>query len=260
MASSSNTTTSIFRGPVIVTGGSRGIGRATCLILASRGYDVVINYRSDCDAAENVKDTILSYPNTYSGKPFVVKADVAVEDDVERMFDAVTKHFGRNPTGLVNNAGILGSWEVTDVCEMKASDLERIMAVNLYGPLYCIKNFVKLASTKRGGTGGAIVNVSSGSAHIGRPLLYATSKGALDSMMVGLSKTLPMEGIRINAVKPGMTETDMVSQDMLDSAMPNIPMQRAGRPEEIAEVIWWLLSDGSSYCSGANIRAAGGRP
>lgn len=256
--SGSNKPTS--KGLVVVTGGSRGIGRSTCLLLASHGYDVVINYRSDRDAAEQVKQTILSDPSTYSGKPLLVKADVSIEEEVEAMFASTTTYFGRNPTGLVNNAGILGEWHVTDVCEMKASDLDTIMAVNVYGPLYCIKNFVKLASTKRGGSGGAIVNVSSGSAHIGRPLLYATSKGALDSMMAGLSKTLPLEGIRINAVKPGMTETDMVSQSMLDNAMPNIPMQRAGRPEEIAEVIYWLLSEGSTYCSGANIRAAGGRP
>lgn len=248
------------KGPVIVTGGSRGIGKFTCLLLSSHGYDVVINYRSDHDAAEHVRDVILSDSETYPGKPLVIRADVVVEKEVEEMFHTATQHFGRHPVGLVNNAGILGDWQNSDVATMEKSDLDKIMATNVYGPFYCCKYFVRLASTKRGGSGGAIVNVSSGSAHIGRPLFYATSKGALDSMMAGLSKTLPLEGIRINAVKPGMTETDMVSQAMLDSAMPAIPMQRAGRPEEIAEVIYWLLSNGSSYCSGANIRAAGGRP
>uniref|UniRef100_A0A6U6JCU6 Uncharacterized protein n=1 Tax=Odontella aurita TaxID=265563 RepID=A0A6U6JCU6_9STRA len=260
------------KGLVVVTGGSRGIGAATCKLLASRGYDVAVNYQSGEGEARGVCDYIdavrvehaESSSWEYVGRAIPIKADVSIEGDVERLFDSVESQFGRPPTGLVNNAGILGPREV-DVTELSKVALDSVMATNVYGPFYCCREFVKRVGTKKakekGAKGGAIVNVSSGSAYTGRPLLYAMSKGALDSMMAGLSQTLPSEGIRINAVAPGVTETDMVTPQMIDNVIPLIPMGRAGKPEEIAEVIAFLLGDGGGgYCCGAKIRAAGGRP
>lgn len=253
---------------MVVTGGSRGIGAATCRLLASKGYDVAVNYRSGEDEARSVCDGIEALrklssegeASGYVGSAFPVKADVSVESDVANLFESVQSHFGAPPTGLVNNAGILGPREA-DVVELSCEELGTVLATNVYGPFFCCREFVKRTSTKRGGKGGAIVNVSSGSAYTGRPLLYAMSKGALDSMMAGLSQSLPSEGIRINAVAPGVTETDMVTPEMIENVIPLIPMGRAGKPEEIAEVIAFLLGDGGGgYCCGAKVRAAGGRP
>lgn len=278
MSASASVSSTSSKGLVVVTGGSRGIGAATCRLLASRGYDVAVNYRSGeeearavCVGIDALRSTASTADNDstekggtagggYVGSAFPIKADVSVEADVAHLFESVQSHFGTSPTGLVNNAGILGPTEA-DVVELSREELDGVLATNVYGPFFCCREFVKRVSTKRGGKGGAIVNVSSGSAYTGRPLLYAMSKGALDSMMAGLSQSLPSEGIRINAVAPGVTETDMVTPDMIEKVVPIIPMGRAGRPEEIAEVIAFLLGDGGGgYCCGAKVRAAGGRP
>mmetsp|Transcript_10300 Transcript_10300/g.14553 ORF Transcript_10300/g.14553 Transcript_10300/m.14553 type:complete len:286 (+) Transcript_10300:87-944(+) len=249
------------RGPVIVTGGSRGIGKSTCLLLASKGYDVVINCRKEIDAASALCDEIENNRKVdkHVGKAFVVQADVSKEDQVTRMFDQVETFFGMPPSGLVNNAGILGK-KTNDISQLSSQDLDEIFATNVHGPFNCCKEFMKRTSSKTGGKGGSIVNVSSGSAYIGYPLVYAMSKAALDSMTTGLIAPAAEQGIRINTVAPGVTETDMVSSEKIEATIPNIPMKRAGKPSEIAESIVFLLSDASSYTSGAKIRISGGRP
>uniref|UniRef100_A0A7S2E223 Uncharacterized protein n=1 Tax=Helicotheca tamesis TaxID=374047 RepID=A0A7S2E223_9STRA len=193
------------------------------------------------------------------------QADVSNEEEVISLYDSIYTKFGRYPTGLVNNAGILGTRNA-DITSMTTADLEQVFAVNVYGPFYCTREFVRRWKIMNGNRQqqqqrGSIVNVSSGSAHIGNPLFYAMSKGALNSFMAGLSKTLPADhNIRMNAIAPGVTKTDIVTDEMADKVMPLIPMKRVGEPEEIAEGIVFLISDGSSYCSGANVRMAGGRP
>lgn len=215
---------------VLVTGGSRGIGKASVKLLISKGYDVAINYHSNKQAAYDViNEWFDSSPSDLfsNQKVDVFQADVSQEAEVKLMFQKIHSYFGRNPNRLVNNAGILGDWENgTDILTMNSNDLHAIFATNLYGAFYCCQEFVKRyeAGGKDYGTG-AIVNVSSGAAHIGKPLFYAMSKGALNSMMAGLSKSLPSKGIRINNVSPGMTVTDMINHSgMLESALPNIPM------------------------------------
>ena len=260
---------------VLVTGGSRGIGYATSRLLCARGYDVAINYHTDRESALQLLDCIQSQNTETSlktadasviqrGQAMIFQADVSKEDEVKALFQSIFEYFGRNPDGLVNNAGIVGERVPNnDITLMKSEDLQRVFAVNTYGPFYCSREFVNCVSIqKEGGTGGVIVNVSSGAAYLGTTnLIYCMSKGALDSMMIGLSQSLPkLHGIRINSVVPGMTETDMSTAEQRDAKKHLVPMGRPGTPEEVAEGILFLLSDESRYCSGAKIRIAGGRP
>jgi len=224
---------------------------------------VAINYANDAEAARSVVKSLNAQRRSTSasmGRVAAFRADVSSEDEVIRLYDEIRESFGADPSALVNNAGILGTVD-PDVRNVETSDLDKVFRVNVYGPFLCAREFVRRSGRASGGQGGAIVNVSSGSAKIGSPLVYAMSKGAMDSMMAGLAKTLPpSEGIRINAVSPGMTETDMVTREQIESKLSLIPMGRAAKAEEIAETIAFLVSDASSYCSGANIRVAGGRP
>jgi len=265
---------------VLVTGGARGIGKATCLLLASRGYQVAVNYRSNKKAAQDVVDEIQqTCPDT---NVMAFQADVSQEKQVEKLFDNVTKHFGMNPTGLVNNAGVMEPME-KDIAKITRETLDRDFATNTYGPFFCTREFVKRTSTKNGGKGGSIVNVSSISADGGQigaynvvvwinaccivvllltlsscAVAYAMSKCAMEAMVNGIAKTLPLEGIRINTVVPGLTDTGMATPEQIEMMSGVIPMRRAGEPMEIAKAIEYLLSDESSYCSGARLRASGG--
>ena len=238
---------------VIVTGGARGIGKATCLLLAERGYQVAVNYRTNAELAEQVVQEITDA----GGKAAAFRADVSDEQQVIQLFDDVCAHFDLIPTGLVNNAGVMESME-KDIMKVSTETLEYDFKVNTMGPFFCTKEFVKRCSTKNGGIGGSIVCVSSVSAESAQILAYGMSKAALEVMVTGLSKTLPLEGIRINTVVPGLTDTGLASPEIMEVMKGFIPLRRAGNPTEVAKAIAFLLSDESSYCSGTKIRVAGG--
>jgi NAD(P)-dependent dehydrogenase (short-subunit alcohol dehydrogenase family) len=239
----------------IVTGGSRGIGAATAKRLGAAGWAVAINYRANEAAAGETAAAV----EAAGGAVLTVQADTASESDVARLFNEVESAWARLD-GLVNNAGIIGPRGRFEALGFE--DMERVLAVNVIGYMLCTRAAIKRMSTRHGGNGGVIVNVSSGAAHRGganNNVLYAASKGAVNSLTIGLSQELAGEGIRVNAVSPGLTRTDMPSAEMLAQG-PTIPMGRVGEAEEIAEGIVWLMSDAAAYVAGANIRIAGGRP
>ena len=244
---------------LIVTGASRGIGAATAKLAAAAGYDVAVNYAGNEAAASAVAQAV-----TDAGRrAAVVQGDMAVEADVLRLFETVDRELG-TLTALVNNAGIIqkaGRVEDTD-----AAELTRLMAVNVVGPFLCAREAVRRMSTNRGGAGGAIVNVSSRAAGLGSPnefVGYAASKGAVDSFTIGLAREVAAEGIRVNAVSPGLIDTEIHAAagkpDRVAQFAPGNPLPRAGTAEEVAETILWLLSDAASYVTGANLHVSGGR-
>ena len=244
------------RGVIVITGASRGIGAATALLAGQRGYAVCVNFLQDRKSAEKTVKEI-------KGKAIAVQADTSSEADVVRLFQTVDKELGR-VTALVNNAGIVA--RQSRVEDMDAGRIERMMAVNVVGPLLCTREAVKRMSTRKGGKGGAIVNVSSGAARLGSPgeyVDYAASKGAVDTMTIGLSKELAADGIRVNAVRPGFVHTDIHAAggepNRIERMRDSIPMKRGGEPEEIARAILWLLSEEASFSTGAILDATGGR-
>lgn len=240
---------------VLITGGGRGIGAAAARVLAAEGYEVAVNYASNSEAAAEVVAGILNA----GGRAIAVKADVGDPEAVAEMFRTVDRELGP-VTHLVNNAGVItqrGPFE-----ELRQETIDRMIDVNVKGCIYCSLEAVKRMSTKHGGKGGVIVNVSSGSANLGSAndsILYAMTKGAMNSLTIGLSQELARQGVRVNTVSPGLTATDMPPADKLAAAGPNLPMGRPGEPEEIANAIAYLLSDKAGYISGANLRVAGGR-
>jgi NAD(P)-dependent dehydrogenase (short-subunit alcohol dehydrogenase family) len=239
----------------LITGGSRGIGSAAAKLCAEAGHAVAVNYVTNADKAKAVAATI----RDAGGIAMTVQADTGDEGQVERMFDAVTAKLGLI-TGLVNNAGVHGPRGRLD--ELTNDEIQAVLNTNVLGCFLCARAAVKRMSTKHGGDGGAIVNVSSGSAHLGAPndgILYAASKGAVNSLTIGLSQEVAREGIRVNTVAPGLTETDMPTTEVLERMGPQLPAGRVGQPEEIGEAIVWLLSDAASYVNGANLRVSGGR-
>jgi NAD(P)-dependent dehydrogenase (short-subunit alcohol dehydrogenase family) len=239
----------------LVTGGSRGIGAATVKALAQEGYDVAVNYNTNGDAAEKVAGEA----RAAGVRAITVRADVGRDDQVAAMFETVDRELGILDA-LVNNAGINGRPARID--ELTADEIIVLLHTNVLGPMLCSREAIKRMSTKYGGAGGGIVNVSSGSAYIGNPgrgVLYAVSKGGVNSLLAGLSQEVAGEGVRVNNVAPGMTQTDMVPSADPD-LIANIPMGRLGQPMEIAEAIVWLLSNKATFVAGANIRIAGGRP
>ena len=240
----------------IVTGGSRGIGAATARLCGGYGHAVCVAYRAEADKAKAVVAAIESA----GGKAIAVQADTGVEADVKRLFETVDRELGPL-TGLVNNAGIHGPHGRLEA--LASRDIEAVLRVNVAGYFLCAREAVKRMSTRHGGKGGAIVNVSSGSANNGSPnegILYAASKGAVNSLTIGLAQEVAKDGIRVNTVSPGLTSPGMPPPEKVAELAPRLPMGRAGRPEEIAEAICWLLSDKASYTSAANLRVGGGRP
>ena len=246
------------RSVAIVTGGSRGIGAATVERLASRGYDVCINFLKDETAAADVA----ARAEAHSVRAAAVQADVSLEADVHRLF-AAADELGRL-SALVNNAGILEPQQRVE--DTSAERLARLFAVNVTGCFLCCREAVRRMSTRRGGEGGAIVNVSSMAARLGAPneyVDYAATKGAVDTLTIGLAKEVAEEGIRVNGVSPGLIRTGIHASggapDRVERLQSGTPMRRGGEPDEVAAAIVWLLSDEASYVTGANIDVSGGR-
>jgi len=249
-------TSSARSSTAIVTGGSRGIGAACSAALAAKGYDVVVVYRSGAQEAASVVAGITSN----GGRAVALQADVADEVQVVRLFEQVDewRGTGSDLRVLVNNAGILGPKD--GLQKLTSESLLGVLRVNTLGPALCIREAERRMSTVEGHAGGSIVQISSGSAYIGRPLEYGCSKGALNSLTIGLVAPLAKQGIRINTISPGMTDTDMIAETLPSFDMSAIPLGRVGTPEEVASCVVWLCSDDASYVAGANVRVAGGRP
>lgn len=244
---------------ILITGGSRGVGAATALLAAQQGFSVAVNYVADAHAADGVVQTI----RAGGGTAMAVQADVAHEAQVLAMFSAVDAQLG-TLTALVNNAGVVDVAARLD--EMTVARIKRMFDINLMGSLVCAREAVKRMSTRHGGQGGAIVNVSSAAARLGgagQYVDYAASKGAIDTLTLGLSKEVATEGIRVNAVRPGIIDTDIHASggqpDRARQLAPQVPMQRPGTALEVAHAIMWLLSAQSGYVTGALLDVAGGR-
>jgi NAD(P)-dependent dehydrogenase (short-subunit alcohol dehydrogenase family) len=244
---------------LLVTGGGRGIGAATALLAAKRGYAVAVNYASNSLAADEVVRAI----RAGGGTAMAVQADVGDEAQVLAMFEKVDAKFGRL-TALVNNAGVVDVQARVD--EMSVPRLERMFRINVIGSFVCAREAVRRMSTRHGGEGGAIVNISSGAARLGAPgqyVDYAASKAAIDTFTIGLAKEVADEGIRVNAVRPGLIDTDIhASGGMPERAFdlaPSVPMKRTGTADEVAGAILWLLSAEASYTTMAILDVTGGR-
>ena len=244
---------------VLITGASRGIGAATALLAAQQGYAVAVNYSANSLAADEVVRQI----RAAGGQAMAVQADVASEAQVLAMFQKIDAKFGRL-TALVNNAGVVDATSRVD--GMSLARLQRMFEVNVFGSFICAREAIQRMSTRYGGGGGNIVNVSSAAARLGAPgqyVDYAAAKGAIDTFTIGLAKEVAAEGIRVNAVRPGIIETDIHASGGLPhrarDLAPQVPMQRAGTAAEVAEAIVWLISEKSSYSTGALLDVAGGR-
>jgi NAD(P)-dependent dehydrogenase (short-subunit alcohol dehydrogenase family) len=243
----------------IVTGGSRGIGAAIAKLLGSNGYSVAITYASDQTAAKNVLDHLTGIGSRAAG----IQADVSQEADVLRIFEIAQRELGPI-RALVNNAAITGGKARVD--EIDAAKLTQMLAVNVAGTLLCSREAVRRMSTRRGGSGGAIVNISSLAARTGSAgewVHYAASKGAVNTFTIGLAREVANEGIRVNAVAPGLVDTELHAANgepgRIARLNPTTPMQRAGTPEEIGQGVLWLLSDAASYVTGTILEIGGGR-
>lgn len=246
-------------GTIIVTGASRGIGAAIATLAGVRGFSVAVNFAIGAAEARTVADVITSA----GGRASSIQADIAHEEDIVRLFETAERELGPI-TALVNNAAITGGFSRVD--SVGADILARVMAVNVTGAILCAREAVRRMSTKHGGPGGAIVNISSRAAQTGSAgewVHYAASKGAIDSFTIGLAREVATEGIRVNAVAPGLIETGLHAAngapDRLQRLTASIPMQRPGTPLEVAEAVLWLLSPAASYMTGAIVKVGGGR-
>ena len=241
----------------IVTGGSRGIGKAICELLATQSTSVCVNYTSE--SSKSLADAVVATCIAAGSHAMAHRADISNPLEVIELFKATEAQLG-SVTALVNNAAIIGPR--TGLLDTTLEELQRTIAVNVHGPFLCTQEFVKCVSARKSTVNegkGAIVNISSGSAFIGRPLAYAMTKGALNSYSAGIVDELASLGIRVNSVSPGLTKTEMVSDKLVEDNKHLIPMRRAADTKEIANVVGFLLSEAASFVSGGNLRVAGGR-
>ncbi|MEO1198179.1 MAG: SDR family oxidoreductase [Pseudomonadota bacterium] len=246
-------------GTLLVTGGSRGIGAAVARLAAARGFDIALSYRGNKAAADQVVADIAAQGR----KALAIQADVGVEADVARLFGDAIAAFVRIDV-LVNNAGILEAQARLE--DMSVERWDRVLRTNVIGTFLCAKAAVRHMSTRHGGDGGVIINLSSRASGLGSPnefIDYAASKGAMDTMTVGLAKETARDGIRVNAVRPGLIETEMHASggmpDRVAKLQDNVPIGRGGTADEVAEAILWLASEQSSYVTGALLDVSGGR-
>ena len=244
---------------MLVTGGGRGIGAAVCRSAAASGWRVAVNYAADAASASALVDEI----SAAGGEAFAIKGDVGEERDIMAMFEAVDARYGRIDA-LVNNAGVVDQKARVD--EFSAERLARMMRINVIGSFLCAREAVRRMSTRHGGSGGSIVNLSSAAARLGGPnqyVDYAASKGAIDTFTTGLALEVAAEGIRVNAIRPGLIDTDIHASggepDRVASLVGIVPMRRGGSAQEVANAIIWLVSDEASYVTGAILDVSGGR-
>jgi NAD(P)-dependent dehydrogenase (short-subunit alcohol dehydrogenase family) len=247
------------RGAILVTGASRGIGAAIALSAAAEGFSVAVNFATERASAETVVEKIVAA----GGRAFPVQADVSREEDILRMFAAVDHELGPI-TALVNNAAITGGFSLVE--NVTARAIQDVCAVNIVGAVLCAREAVRRMSTKHGGSGGAIVNLSSLIARVGGAgewVHYAVSKGAVNTFTIGLAREVAADGIRVNAVAPGLVDTEIHARNgdpgRLDRMAPTVPMKRAGTVEEVAAGVMWLLSSEASYVTGSILEIGGGR-
>lgn len=245
-------------GLVLITGGSSGIGAAAAKLIAKNGYDVVINYRNNEQAAITIKNEIVNN----GGTAYLVQSDISTEEGVVHLFNEIDKIGALH--ALINNAGIIS--KIHNFESTSLDQLNEIFSINVFGSFLCVREAVKRMSHQHGGNGGCIVNLSSMAASLGSPnefIEYAASKGAIDTLTVGLAKEVAKQGIRVNAVRPGLIDTDMHfhtgDAERAERLSTSVPMDRVGTPDEVAELILWLISEKSSYVCGALYDVSGGR-
>ena len=240
---------------LLIAGGSRGIGASTAKLAGARGYDVAVNYMSNSNAAAGVVAAV----KAAGGKAVAIQGDMAIEADIERTFDEATRELGPI-THFVHSSGISGKYSRLD--EADAQTMREVIDVDTFGALLCLRACVRRMSTKHNGKGGSVVMMSSMAAPLGGAnecVWYAAAKAGVDSMVIGVSREVAKEGVRVNAVTPGVIDTDIQPPGRVERVTPMLPMGRAGQPDEVAEAILFLLSDGASYVNGANLRVSGAR-
>jgi NAD(P)-dependent dehydrogenase (short-subunit alcohol dehydrogenase family) len=240
---------------LLVAGGSRGIGASTARLAGARGYDVAVNYKNNSNAAAGVVDAV----KKSGGKAFAIQGDMGVEVDIERVFASAAEKLGPL-THFVHSSGIIGDASRLDEADTKT--IREVLDVDTFGALVCLRSCVRAMSTKFGGKGGSVVMLSSMAAIIGGAgecVWYAAAKSAVDAMVVGVSREVAKEGMRVNAITPGLIDTDIQPPGRIERVTPMLPMGRAGEADEVAEAILFLLSDAASYINGANLRVSGAR-
>jgi NAD(P)-dependent dehydrogenase (short-subunit alcohol dehydrogenase family) len=240
---------------LLIAGGSRGIGAATAKFAAARGYDVAVNYKSNAKAAASVVDAV----QAAGGKAVAIQGDMAVEADIDRVFDAAARALGPL-THFVHSSGISG--EMSRLDEAKTQTIREVIDIDTFGALLCLRACVRHMSTKHGGKGGSVVMLSSMAAPLGGAgecVWYAAAKAGVDSMVIGMAREVAKEGMRVNAVSPGVIDTEIQPPGRVERVAPLLPMGRAGQAGEVAEAVLFLLSDAASYINGANLRVSGGR-
>jgi NAD(P)-dependent dehydrogenase (short-subunit alcohol dehydrogenase family) len=245
----------MLRPVLLIAGGSRGIGASTARLAVAGGYDVAINFMTNANAAANVVDAV----RASGGKSIALQGDMALEADIQRVFTDATDALGPI-THFVHSSGIIGKNSRLD--EAKAETISEVLAVDTFGALICLRECVRRMSTKHGGKGGAVVMLSSMAATLGggtECVWYAAAKGGVDSMVIGIAREVAKEGIRVNAISPGMIDTDIQEPGRIERLTPLLPMGRPGEADEVAQAILFLLSDAASYINGANLRVSGAR-
>jgi NAD(P)-dependent dehydrogenase (short-subunit alcohol dehydrogenase family) len=245
----------MLRPVLLIAGGSRGIGASTAKLAGARGYDVAVNYKSNSNAAAGVVAAV----KAAGGKAVAIQGDMAIEADIERTFDEAARELGPI-THFLHSSGISGKYSRLD--EADAQTMREVIDVDTFGALLCLRACVRRMSTKHNGKGGSVVMMSSMAAPLGGAnecVWYAAAKAGVDSMVIGVSKEVAKEGVRVNAVTPGVIDTDIQPPGRVEQVTPMLPMGRAGQPDEVAEAILFLLSDAASYVNGANLRVSGAR-